>query len=64
MLIPVNITNFNQSVISWNQAPNDFNIEAGATGVFNCRADGSSTFHSNLTPTGTPYSGALSCLYL
>ena len=54
---PINITNFNQSVISWNQAPNDFNIESGATGVFNCRADGSSTFHSNLTPTGTPYSG-------
>jgi hypothetical protein len=26
--------------------------------VFNCRADGSSTFHSNLTPTGTPYTGA------
>jgi len=57
-VIPVGITNFNQSVISWNQFPNDFNIEAGATGVFNCRADGSSTFHSNLTPTGTPYSGA------
>jgi len=57
-VIPVGITNSNQSVISWNQFPNDFNIEAGATGVFNCRADGSSTFHSNLTPTGTPYSGA------
>lgn len=56
---PVGITNFNQSVISWNQTPNDFNIEAGSTSnVFNCRADGSSTFHSNLTPTGTPYSGA------
>ena len=57
-VIPVGITNSNQSVISWNQFPNDFNIEAGAAGVFNCRADGSSTFHSNLTPTGTPYSGA------
>lgn len=57
-VIPVFITNSNQSVISWNQSPNDFNIEAGATGVFNCRADGSFGFHSNLTPTGTPYSGA------
>lgn len=56
-VIPVGITNFNQSAISWNQSPNDFNIEAGTTGAFNCRADGSSTFHSNLTPTGTPYSG-------
>jgi hypothetical protein len=55
-VVPVGITNFNQSVISWNQAPNDFNIESGsASNVFNCRADGSSTFHSNLTPTGTPY---------
>jgi hypothetical protein len=57
-VIPVGITNFNQSVISWDQFPNDFNIESGsASNVFNCRADGSSTFHSNLTPTGTPYSG-------
>lgn len=58
-IIPVNITNFNQSVISWDQFPNDFNIESGSTSnAFNCRADGSSTFHSNFTPTGTPYTGA------
>jgi len=57
-VIPVNITNINQSAISWSQFPNDFNIESGSSSnVFNCRADGSSTFHSNLTPTGTPYTG-------
>jgi len=55
-VIPVGITNFNQSVISWNQFPNDFNIESGSgSNVFNCRADGTIGFHSNLTPTGTPY---------
>lgn len=55
-VIPVGISNFNQSVISWNQFPNDFNIESGSSSnVFNCIADGTSGFHSNLTPTGTPY---------
>ncbi len=55
-VFPVGISNPNQSVISWKKSPNDFNIEsASGANVFNCRADGTIGFHSNLTPTGTPY---------